>query len=87
MQLHPAAAVAHSACAVACMHACMPQANKGKRTIDALLSPCRELAIIDVFERNTNSVVNVFDVTLQACPLCFERSYSLHESAACGACL
>ncbi len=27
----------------------------------------RELAIIDVFERNTNSVVNVFDVTLQAC--------------------
>ena len=26
---------------------------------------CREEAIIDIFERNTNSVANVFDVTLQ----------------------
>ena len=26
---------------------------------------CRELAIIDIFDRNTSSIVNIFDVTLQ----------------------
>lgn len=26
---------------------------------------CREEAIIDIFERNTNSVANIFDITLQ----------------------
>ncbi len=31
-------------------------------------SACREEAIIDIFERSTNSVANVFDITLQVKP-------------------
>lgn len=47
----------------------------------------RELAIIDVFERNTNSVVNVFDVTLQVDPTPFLHACMLMSESSRQHCL
>ncbi len=33
--------------------------------LSAVMVACREEAIIDVFEQNTYSVANIFDITLQ----------------------
>lgn len=47
---------------------------------------CREEAIIDIFERNTNSVANVFDITLQVVsqaeqPIAFAKPVLLQRRA------